>query len=95
MLFKKGTNRGEAKGASPRPQHHPRSWLWCLFGGPKDVGPRSRMFYLQNVHFTCISGRNHNERCAGCIVTFAILASLAFSESKSRVPHTTSRRNWK
>jgi hypothetical protein len=51
MLFKKGTNRVEAKGASPRPQRHQRSWLWCLSGGSKDVGPRSRMFYLQNAHF--------------------------------------------
>jgi hypothetical protein len=40
MLFKKETNRGEAKGASPRLQRHPRSWLWCLSGGPKDFGSR-------------------------------------------------------
>ena len=34
---------------------------------------------LKNV---CI-GRNHRETCAGCIVSFAIHARPAFSESKS------------
>jgi hypothetical protein len=36
------------------------------------------------------SGRSHSETWAGCIVSVAILASSAFSESRSRPPRMTS-----
>jgi hypothetical protein len=32
---------------------------------------------------TCVSGRNHKVTCAGCIVSLAIHARSAFSESRS------------
>jgi hypothetical protein len=48
---KKGTNRGGGKGASPRFQRHPRSWLWCLCGGRIILAPIPWTFYLQNARF--------------------------------------------
>jgi hypothetical protein len=49
---KKGDEPGQGKGRiRDRFRGLSRSWLWCLFGGPKSVGSSTRAFYLQNVRF--------------------------------------------
>ncbi len=46
-----GTNRGGGKGASPRLQRHPQSWLWWICGGRRSLDCSLQTFYLQNARF--------------------------------------------